>query len=164
MSKKIFVLQLIFILLCGCNSKKSVTPVLNNISFTAAFNCDDSEFECNADLSDNVLTVKVTKPETIKDFTLIYKNGAVTAEYIGITYTPKSYNMPQTAFAQIFYDAVNKINSDGITAECVDENAVINNKINGYDFSMIISPTGFPISFTVESLGLKAVFSNVVVK
>lgn len=162
MFKKLFALSLTLLLLCGCAEKKAVTPVLNNISFTAEIDYGDSEFVGNATLSDGALNLTVTEPQEIKDLILMLDKNGVTAEFKGVTYTPDINSLPQGAIAQVLYDILNDI-ADNKTANCDEENCEIKGSVNGYDYTFVFSPSGLPISLDVDDLDLEIKFKNVTI-
>lgn len=163
MRHKILILPLVFLLFSGCTSKKAVEPVLNNINFSAMITYNDAEFECYVEILDGNFTSTVVKPETIKDFTLRFNSDGVTAEYLGITYTPETHCMPSTAAVQILYDIINDVSKQGLTAYCKEENCTINRYINDYAYSFEFSPSGLPISLSIDDLDLEIKFNNVTV-
>ena len=163
MRHKILILPLVFLLFSGCTSKKTVEPVLNNINFSAVITYNDAEFECYVEILDDKFTSTVVKPETIKDFTLRLNSDGVTAEYLGITYTPETHSMPSTAAVQILYDNISDVSKQGITAYCKEENCTIDRYINDYAYSFEFSPSGLPISLSIDDLDLDIKFNNVTV-
>lgn len=163
MFKKLFALSLTLLLLCGCAEKKAVTPVLNNISFTAEIDYGDSEFAGNATLSDGALNLTVTEPQEIKDLILKLDKNGVTAEFKGVTYNPDINSLPQGAIAQVLYDILNDITASQDTATCDEENCEIEGKVNGYDYTFVFSPSGLPISLDVDDLDLEIKFKNVTI-
>ncbi|MBQ8268043.1 MAG: hypothetical protein IJZ21_06655 [Clostridia bacterium] len=163
MFKKLFVLSFALLLLCGCADNKTVTPVLDNISFTAQIDYGDSEFVGNATLSNDTLNLTITEPQEIKDLILKLDKNGVAAEFKGVTYTPDINSLPQGAIAQVLYNILNDIAASQDTAICGEENCVIENKINGYDYEFTFSPSGLPISLEIDDLDLEIKFKNVTV-
>ena len=163
MFKKLFALPLVLLLLCGCADNKTVAPVLDNISFTAQIDYGDNEFVGNATLSNDTINLTVTEPQEIKDLILKLDKNGVTAEFKGVTYTPDINSLPQGAIAQVLYNVLNDIAASQDTAICDEENCVIKNKINGYDYEFTFSPSGLPISLEIDDLDLEIKFKNVTV-
>lgn len=162
MFKKLLAFPIVLLLLCGCAEQKAVTPVLDNISFTAEIDYGDNEFAANATLAEDALNLVVTKPQEIKDLTLdITKNG-VTAEFKGVTYTPEISSLPEGAIAQVLYNILNDI-AGNKTANCDEENCVIKSQVNGYEYEFTFSPSGLPISLQIGDLDLEIKFKNVTV-
>lgn len=162
MLKKLFALPLALLLLCGCADNKTVTPILNNISFTAEIDYGDSEFMANAELAQDAFNLAVTAPEEIDGLTLNFTKNGVTAEFKGVTYTPDINSLPQGAIAQVLYDIINDI-LDNKTATCDEENCKIEGRVNGYNYTFVFSPSGLPISLDVDDLDLEIKFKNVAV-
>lgn len=162
MIKKLFALPLALLLLCGCANNKTVTPILNNISFTAEIDYGDTEFVGNATLSEGTLNLTVTEPQEIKDLILKLDKNGITAEFKGVTYTPDINSLPQGAIAQVLYDILNDIVGNK-TANCDEENCEIKGRVNGYDYTFVFSPSGLPISLEIDDLDLEIKFKNVTV-
>ncbi len=162
MLKKLLVFPLVFLLLCGCAQNKKATPILNNISFTAEIDYDDSEFKARATVADGALNLVIIEPQEIKDLILnITKNG-VTAEFKGVTYTPDISSLPQGAIVQVLYNIINDISS-GKMANCDNENCEISGRVDGYKYDFKFSPSGLPISLKVDDFDLEIEFKNVTV-
>lgn len=163
MIKRLFVLPLVLLLLCGCSERKSVTPVLNNISFTAEIDYGDAEFMANVELTQDALNLVVTEPQEIKDLTLnIAKNG-VTSEFKGATYSPDISSLPEGAIVQVLYDVLTDISASQNTTVCDEENCEIKGRVNGYEYEFTFSPTGLPISLEIDDLNLEIKFKNVTI-
>lgn len=163
MFKKLFVLPLVLFSLCGCVEKAVVTPVLDNISFTAEMDYGDTEFTADVTLAQDALNLVVTKPQEIKDLTLNFSKNGVTAEFKGVTYTPDINSLPQGATAQVLFDVMNDITSSQHTLTD-DENCKIVGKVFSYEYILVFSPSGLPISLEIEDLDLYTKFSNVTIK
>lgn len=163
MFKKLFALTIALLTVSGCAQKSAVTPVLDNISFTAEIDYGDNEFTADATLAQDVLNLVVTEPQEIKDLTLnITKNG-ITAEFKGVKYTPDINSLPQGAIVQVLYEVLSDIRASQNTAVCDEENCEIKSQANGYEYEFTLSPSGLPISLTVDQLDLEIDFKNVTV-
>ena len=163
MIKRLFVLPLILLLICGCAEKKSVTPVLNDISFTTEIDYGDDEFMANAELTQDALKLVVTEPQEIKGLTLnITKNG-VTAEFKGVTYTPNINSMPEGAIIQVLYNVLSDVRTSQNTAVCDEENCEIKGKVDSYEYEFEFSPSGLLISLDIDNLDLDIKFKNVTI-
>lgn len=162
MFKKILVLPLILLTLCGCLEKRTVMPILNDITFTAEIDYGEDEFVCDLFVSDGALKVILNEPEEIKDLTLIVNKNGVTAEFKGVTYTPDINSMPQGAFVKLLFNILNDIsNNDSLV--CDDENCKITGRLDGYEYEFTFSPSGLPISLYIDQIDLKIDFKNVTV-
>lgn len=163
MFKKLCVLLPLLILLCGCAQNKAVTPILNNISFTAEIDYGDTEFTANASIAEDALNLVVTEPQEIKDLTLnITKNG-VTAEFKGVTYAPDINSMPEGAIIQVLHNVISDISTLQNTAVCDEENCEIKGNVDSYEYEFEFSPSGLPISLNIDNLDLDIKFKNVTV-
>ncbi len=159
--KKIFVLPLIFVILCGCAQQKTVELVLQNVSFAAEISYGDNDFACDATLTQDSLILTVTEPQEIKGLTLTFTKNGVVTEYCDIKYEHDSATLTDAASAQILFDIISDITAQNTTAEYTDENCVIEGKSHGNKYIFEFSPTGLPISLKIESLDLKIDFNNV---
>ena len=123
MTKKLFVvLPMLLLLLCGCAKKRTVTPMLNNISFTAEISYEGSKFSCDSKISDGLLILSVTEPEKIKGLSLEISKDSIKTEFMGITYTPQINSLTQSAASQILYDVLTDAASN--TANFNNENCI----------------------------------------
>ena len=163
MIKRLFVLPLVLLLICGCAEKTSVTPVLNNISFTAEIYYGDAEFIANTELTQDALNLVVTEPKEIKDLILNVTKNGVTAEFKGVTYTPDINSMPEGAIIQVLYNVLSDIRTSQNTAVCDEENCEIKGKVDSYEYEFEFSPSGLPISLDIDNLDLDIKFKNVTI-
>ncbi len=161
MFKKLFALSIGLLMLCGCAPKSTVAPILENISFTAEIDYGDDEFTADVKLMQDALNLVVTEPQEIKDLTLDITQNGVMAEFKGVTYTPDINSLPQGAIVQVLYEVLNDIRQN--TAVCDEENCNISGKAEGYKYDFEFSPSGLPISLTVDGLDLEIDFKNVTV-
>lgn len=160
MLKKLFVLPLAFLLLCGCGENKTVTPILNNISFIAQVDYGEDKFVANAIVADNALKLTVVQPEELKDLIVNITQNGVTSEFKGISYSPDINSLPQGAVVQILYNVLYDISS-GKMAVRSNENCVITGRVDGYKYTFNFSPSGLPISLAIDNLDLDISFKNV---
>lgn len=162
MLKKLLVLPLILLTLCGCSKSRKTTPILQNISFMAEIIYGEDEFICDAFVSDDALKLVINEPVEIKDLTLITNKNGVTVEFKGISYSPDINSLPQGALAKVLFDVLNDIsNNDSLV--CDDENCKITGRLDGYEYEFIFSPSGLPISLYIDQIDLKIDFKNVTV-
>ncbi len=159
--KKMLLLPLVFLMLCGCSQRAQTTPILNDISFTAQINYGSDKYAGDVTIADNTLTITVTEPEQIKDLILTINNSGIKAELKGISYTPNLNTLPQGAVGQILFNVLNDIK--GKTVESCDQNCKINGRVDGYKYTITISPSGLPIDLEIPELNLKIKFNNVTV-
>lgn len=163
MLKKFLFLPLILLLsICGCSEKKDVTPVLNNISFTAETQYESTSFSCDASVGDDALKLVVSKPEEIKDLCFEVSKNKAEVQFSGITYNPSIDSLPQGSIIKILYNVINDV-KDGKTLNRNDKNCEIIGRAGGYKYLFIFSPSGLPISLYVDELNLKIEFKNVTI-
>ncbi len=163
MFRKLFALSIVLVMLCGCAHKNNVTPVLDNISFTAEIDYGDNEFTADVSVTQDAINLVVTEPQEIKDLSLNITPNGITAEFKGVTYTPDVGSLPQGAIAQVLYEVFNDIRASQDTAICDEENCEISSQANGYKYEFTFSPSGLPISLKVDQLDLDIDFKNVTV-
>lgn len=165
MFKKLFALSIVSVMLCccGCVQKGNVTPVLDNISFTAEIDYGDNEYTADVSIAQDTLNLVVTAPQEIKDLTLSVTKNGITAEFKGVAYDSKIDSLPQGAIAQVLYGVINDIRASQDAAICDEENCEINSQANGYKYEFTFSPSGLPINLKVDKLDLDIDFKNVTV-
>lgn len=159
--KKLFALPLVFLILCGCTNKKTVTPILQNISFNAVVSYGDNDFSCNTKLTEDSLTLVLNEPKEIKGLTLCFSKNGVVAEYHGIKYERDSLTQTDAAPSQFLYGIINDIKSQNCSIQHTNENCFAEGKLQGNKYIFEFSPTGLPISLKIDELDLKIDFKNV---
>ena len=157
--KKLLVLPLVFLLLCGCTQISETVPVLNNISFEAQIEYGDQEYAGNVTIADNTLNLTVTKPQEIDGLNLTVSENGIIAEFKGISYAPDISALPQGAVAQILFKVLGDVG--GKTIACNDQNCEITGRVDDYKYTFIFSPSGLPISLRIDGLDLEILFNNV---
>ena len=160
--KKIIILPLIALVLCGCTKTKHVKPVLNNILFTASITFNNSIFIADATLSEDVLELVVNEPQEIKGLILSISKNGVKAKFNDISYALDINSLPNGSAIQILFDIFKDI--EGKNAVCNNENCLIQGKVNNYLYDFIFSPVGLPILLEIKDLNLKINFTNVTIK
>ncbi len=160
--KKIILLPLVVLCICGCSQKEPILPVLSNISFTADALYSDQEYICDVTLLEDTINLTVIEPQEIKGLTLTLDQNGVTAEFNGISHTLNIDSLPQSAvvrlLAKVVDDAATK------TIETNDQNCEITGKVEGKEYIFVFSPTGLPISLAIDDFDLSVKFSNVSLK
>ncbi len=154
----------IFIILCGCGNSKVVTPVINNIDFTAQIKFSDEHYVCDVSVYDENIDVKVVNPQEIKGLTFHYSDSTVSVEHLGIKYTPDAGNMPAGGVAVILTDVINHINKEGLTAVFNEGNCVINSRAGEHKFTFEFSPAGLPLELEIPNINYTVKFNNVTIK
>ncbi len=156
--RKILLLPILFLLLCGCGTQKSISPVTKGISFTADIVYGKETYVCDCSVSAaGKMTFSVKEPEDLNDLTLWFDGDAVTAKYRGLTYTPQTDRLPVGAVAQDLYDIMR---TDRRVTESV-KNCVMGGTVGGRSFTLRFSPTGFPLKAEIPDASYSVTFRNV---
>ena len=160
--KRFFVLPLALLIFCGCSQTRGVTPVLDNLSFTANVKYDKSSYVCDATVTEGVLNLVVKEPREIKGFTLTVDKNGTQAKFNDAEIALDTSTMPQGAVAQVLFDVVNDANTKE-TTERMDGNYEIIGNVNNNNYNFVFSPTGLPISLKIENIDFEIEFQNVTV-
>lgn len=161
--KKLFPLFFSLIFLCGCSAQTAkVKPVLSGITFETRLSFYNEVFCCSGAISkEGELTLTVNEPETIKGMKLMVKKDSLTAEFKGLTYTPKTEKLPAANVAQSLYSALSDALYRNPQVKTQDNNFFIESAENDKYYKIILTESGFPISMEIPSAALTAEFSNV---
>lgn len=162
MLKKLFVLPLVFILLCGCTYRKNVDPVLNNISFVSEIKYGDHKYVADVEIKNNVLKLVVGEPKNINNLTLFVDKKGVTAKFGDIEFVPDINSIPQCAMYNILYKVINDVNG-GITAKSNGDNCEIISSVGDVEYNFKFSPSGLPICLKIDEFNLEILFKNVTI-
>ena len=160
--KRFFVLPLALLILCGCSQSAGVTPVLDNISFTANVKYDNDSYVCDATVKDGALNLVVTEPREIKGFTLSVDKNGTQAKLNDVEIALDTATMPQGAVAQVLFDVVSDAKNKE-TTERTDGNYEISGSVSNNDYIFIISPTGLPLNLKIENINFEIEFQNVTI-
>ncbi len=154
--------MLILLLMCGCTAQKQVSPVIDNISFTADITYVEQNYVCDATILDSTLNLCVIEPENIKGLSLKIDKNGVTAEFKGIEHAMDVNSLPQNAVIQILFKILNDITDK--TIDVSRENCEITGNIDGNKYLFVFSPSGLPISLKIDNLDIEIKFNNVTLK
>lgn len=161
MLKKVFLLSVICISLCGCGTNKTVAPILENISFTAEVEYCGQKFSCETVLLENDAKITVLNPEEIKGLVLEYKKGTVSGNFYGVAFVPDADHFPLNSVPQLLYNTVCDIKDNKTNANFNSDNCEIKGMLGGNDYVLIFSPSGLPISLEFSDLELRLQFNNI---
>ncbi len=161
---KLCCVLLFLIVLCGCGGSNTVVPILNNINFTAETECGDAHYAFDVSISDESTNIKVISPEEIAGLNLNFSDSNVSAEYLGIKYTPNSGNMPDSGVAAVLNDVINYVNQEGLTAVSNENNCCVEGKIGDDEFIFQFSPAGLPLELEIPNKNYTVKFNNVTIK
>ena len=89
---------------CGCDNASATKPVCDNITYDAVVQYYGNEYTLKVEI-DAVGTAKysVVSPSSLKDFSIVFSGGGVTAYYKGLTYEPKLDSLPYGGLMQSLY-------------------------------------------------------------
>ena len=161
--KRILSLVFSLIFLCGCAAKTTnVKSVLSGITFETRLSFYNEVFCCSGAISkEGELTLTVNEPETIKGMKLTVKKDHLSAEFKGLTYTPKTEKLPFANVAQALYFALSDALYRNPQVKAQDGAFFIESVPNDKYYKIILTEAGFPISIEIPSAALTAEFSNV---
>ena len=112
--KRILAVVLLIFSLSGCGGKAAVEPKLTGVSFVAEISYYNEIYSCDCTIdSERELTAVIKVPETLEGFTLKVGKAGVTAEYLGIKYTPTDSNMPFASLLEQIYESLYKAADGG---------------------------------------------------
>lgn len=157
--KKILSLVLVLLTLTACQSK-TAQPRLYGVSFTADVTYFNENYRGECHFSkDKVLTFKITEPEIISGYTVTVSESGITAEYLGLTFTPTEGNMPFSSAVALFYE---KICAAADTEAVKEEGGEF--KISGGKdadaYTLYISETGLPQKILIPDERFTVYFYN----
>lgn len=161
--KKILVLPLMFVFLCGCSKKSTVAPIVNDISFEAEIEYDESQFICDVIIEENVFDITVTEPQNISGLRFVLSGDEVTVDFEGILYSKAIDDLSDNSVSKILFKVFSDINN-GKFAEYDGENCKISGKTDDYEYDFTFSPSGLPIDLEIDDLDLIIDFKNVTLK
>lgn len=146
---------------CSCKSRE-VIPTLRSISFGADISFYNELYSLEASINeDGIMEINVTSPDNLKGLKLTYTTDGVTAEYMGISYTPKSENMPLCSVSGTLYEIIKNVDKTKESAVSDDGNCIIEGKLDNCSYTFIFSPAGLPLHLEVSSYNMTVEFKNV---
>ncbi len=161
--KRILSLVFSLVFLCGCATKATnVKPVLSGITFEARLSFYNEVFCCSGAVSkEGELTLRVNEPQTIKGMKLTVKKDHLSAEFKGLTYTPKTEKLPFANVAQVLYSVLSDALYRNPQVKVQDNKFFIESAPKDKYYKILLTESGFPISAEIPSAALTAEFSNV---
>jgi len=161
--KRILSLVFSLVFLCGCAAKATnVKPVLSGITFEARLSFYNEVFCCSGAVSkEGELTLRVNEPQTIKGMKITVKKDHLSAEFKGLTYTPKTEKLPFANVAQVLYSVLSDALYRNPQVKVQDNKFFIESAENDKYYKIILTEAGFPVSREIPSAALTAEFSNV---
>ena len=160
--KKIICLGMLLVFLCGCKGKQPVQLVGKSLSFVIDLTCYNEQFQCEGNVSkDGVLKLRVLYPEDLADLTLTFEGENVTAEYMGLSYTPDCGKMPVGCAASVLYRLLRQSWQTEQLPKQEKKQLYIEGNDGEYWYRFFFSPVGYPLSFEVTGCGISGVFQNI---
>ncbi len=160
---KKFICVFMVLLLCGCTGKASeVKAVTKGLSAKAHIYHYGKEYECDIKCQENgEVSFLITSPKNLKDFTIIFKDGEVTASYRGLKYTPALDNLPSGAVLSEIYGVIEYLQKDEYTVNQKSETFFVKGETGGNDFCFYLTEAGLPLNIVFEKNKFYVVFSEV---
>jgi len=103
--KKITLLffSVLILIMSGC--QKEPAPIVMNFSANFNAQCNTVEMAGNVVVNENnMLSVTLTEPQSMKGYTYIFKDDKFTMEFEGMKVEAQTNYLPKTAFPSIFYN------------------------------------------------------------
>ena len=150
------------LLLCSCaKSTAQIKVVTKGISYTAHIFYNDKEYICDTVIDNSgKAEFLITKPKNLKDFTVVFENGKVTAKYKGLQFTPDISSMPQGAFLKELYSVHSFLENNKYTVYKQGEKFFVSGRADTLDFELTLSETGLPLEIQFSN-EFNIVFSQV---
>ena len=159
--KKVAVLLLSIILLfCACDSKETVEPVLNGISFSA--NIDYNGYKCTCSVKafgGGVFICEIESPALIKGTTLEFDGNKLTLSFMGIKYEPQ-LPLPCENMAEILKTVIDSA-QNGIAGKNPEGHYEIKGRTGEYEYIVTVAQTGLPVKIECADINFTAEISNV---
>lgn len=163
--KKIVCLLIPLILLCSCGKKSEVKPNLLGVSFKGEIVYFNENYTCECAISqEGVLTAKIIEPEMLSGFVLTVSADKITADYLGISYTPTKNNMPFSGAIDTFYKALIDSSGQDKTATLSGDEYIVKGEIENLEYTLYISPTGLPQKLLLPDERFSVNFYNVTIE
>lgn len=163
MRKAAFVLVLFCLVLSGCNSPKTVSPVTKGIKFDLKAAYGETDYDLSVAIDNGgCMKAVINSPAEIKGMKLNVNNFETIAEYKDLKHIYNSEefadNNPIITVHRILSDL-----SDKQLPLKEGENCIVEDRFSGKEYEFIFSPSGLPISFNMNAESLSIVFHNVTV-
>lgn len=160
--KRILCFALLVVFLCGCQGKQPTELIGKGLSFGVDLTYYNEEFKCDGTVSqDGVMILCVREPEDLNGLTFTYRGKDVTAEYMGLTYTPDCGKMPVGCAASLLYHLFGQVGTSEELPQQNEGQLYLEGKADGYWYRFFFSPVGLPLSFEVPACGLEGIFRDV---
>ena len=146
--------------LCGCYQKSTITPTLNNISFTAKISNNNYEYIADVLIDENKFNLSVTAPKEIEGYKLTCDKNSITSEFKGVLQTCDSIDFNHSYFPLVLFNVIADAKQKNLAIS--DNNYVIKDSIDGSGYTFVFSPTGLPKMLEINDFKIQ--FINVTLK
>lgn len=107
----LFFSVLLVISLTSC--KKEPAPIVMNFSADFTAQCNGVEIQGNVVVNENdMLSLSLTQPESMKGYTYTFKDSKFTMEYDGMKVEAETNYLPQTAFPSVIYNVLRSLKKE----------------------------------------------------
>ncbi len=162
--KKLICLVIPLILLCSCGKKSEVKPILTGLSFKGEIVYFNENYSCECIISeDGVLSAKIIEPEILNGFVLTVSKDKITADYLGISYTPTTNNMPFSGAIDSFYKALEDCGLGERAATLSGDEYTLKGDLGDLGYTLYVSPTGLPQKLLLPDERFSVNFYNVTI-
>lgn len=178
MRKSVFMRKIISILLvcttallfsfslCACSSDDAFSPPAVNGEFTAQAQIEYNSLAISADISvlkENVVTISVTSPETLKGLTYRFTDSTLKMGYNGLESTSDEAFVPVDGFANCLYRVLQSINKSEYDFDCnQDEMSRFTGNLGGAQYTFTVdNQSGNIRGITVSKPQMTVNFVNV---
>ena len=135
------------------------------ISFKGELVYYNENYSCECSVSqDGVLTAKIIEPEILSGFVLTVTKDKITADYLGIYYTPTTNNMPFSGAIDSFYKALQECCLEDKRATLSGEEYILKGDVGDLDYTLYLSPTGLPQKLLLPDERFSVNFYNVTIE
>lgn len=151
-----------FVLLCGCAGKsRAISPVVDGIAFCATVNFYNEVYECDTTIdNEGTMNLAVRVPDDLSGLKVSINENGITAEYLGLTYTPKTENLPLCGVAQTLYRIIGEMR-DKVLVIRKDENCLFEGRIDDRAYTFCCAPSGLPLYIEIPDDSYRIEFSNI---
>ncbi len=153
---------LLFVLLCGCSDKKTVTPKMKGISFNAVIRYYNETYTCFVTVDENCTAeIEMKEPEDISGMKFVCDKDLVTAEFMGLEYTPDFEKLPSGAAVRTIYKILCDANKKDVKIKEKGGNYLLSGKAYEREYELTLAPTGLPITAQIPDESYTVDFRNV---
>lgn len=161
--KKIICVFFTLVCLCSCKGEASqIKVVTQNISYEAHIFYNDKEYTLNVNCDESSgCSYLVTKPENLKDFTIVFSDSGVISKYKGLTYEPNLEALPYGGVMRALYEINTFLQTNDHTVIKENESYYIKGQISSGEFTLYVTAMGLPQSAQISDKNFRVEFYNV---